>query len=526
MATTRGWSLKGRISDAINYILDLSHNEEKTRNGIYVCSSDDCTPLESSYRMTLSSLMSDSKKEKSKNIGYHFQFSLAPGEGDPDDCLRMAREWIEGISNGKAQYVIAVHTDKKSIHAHIVANSILRDGKYWNVYFKKDKNRFRAAADRICRKYGYSVLEETKARGRTYFEWMEDQNHNDSNRILLKKVLDEAVKKVSSYEDLKSYMEAIGFKIYDNQNNKEVDKNIFRFTADIKLITERADGYMIRVPYQKDYIHVEPEYFKWLKEGKTAEIKIPIDKKIGHFDMEQNYTGMVSVEKLKQAFEDKTKKGRDGLRIKIPGSQRAIRTKYLDEEGNYTLEMLTKRIKQNGRYETDPEVQNLIDHPDDYTQVEQQRRDLFQQAEIHMDFLKSTVYRSIRQENYFKWKSEQMVKKMDKFNYENLLEKDRKNLNVLESRKEQLSKELKTIYQDIKRFDEQVNQIMLDQIENVVNAEDMDLETFIKENRVPLEQRKSELKKMISLYNDRISNAKQQEQKKQKQQQREIFITR
>ena len=242
--------------------------------------------------------------------------------------------------------------------------------------------------------------------------------------------------------------------------------------------------------------------------------------------MEQNYTAMVSVEKLNQAFEDKTKKGRDGLRIKIPGSQRAIRTKYLDEEGNYTLEMLTKRIKQNGRYETDPEVQNLIDHPDDYTQVEQQRRDLFQQAEIHMDFLKSTVYRSIRQENYFKWKSEQMVKKMDKFNYESVLEKDRKNLNVLESRKGQLSKELKTIYQDIKRFDEQVNQIMLDQIENVVNAEDMDLETFIKENRVPLEQRKFESKKMISLYNDRISNAKQQEQKKQKQQQREIYITR
>ena len=511
MATTRGWALRGNIMDAINYVLDLKNEEQKTCDGIYVSSSyEDISPMAAGYHMR----MKDTMHRKRDVVGYHFQFSLAPGEGTPEDCLKMAKEWIDTISKGQANYVIAVHTDKASIHAHIIADSIKKNDKFWKIYWKRDKRIFRAASDRICRKYHYSVLEETMERGRTYFEWMNDKK-SDNNRELLKKVLDAAIKKVGSYEDLKLYMEKLGFQFYDHLNRS--NENIFRFTADIKLVKETIEGdYLIRIPYQKNLIRVDPDYFKWLKEGKTAEIKLPVDTMVMHYDSDQTYLGEVSVQDLKKSFEDKTRKGRDGLRIRVPGSKKIIRTKFLSEDGSYSLDAILERISNNGRLETDPEIKKFINNETNYEEVKNQRRNLFEQADIHTEFKGSTIYKSIRQENYFKWRSNQMTKIMDQYNYSNLLESDRRNLNKLKQRKEELSKELKGIYEDLHKLDKEINSMMLDQIEGVLQMSEKEIDEYIKENKIPLEKRRNELKEMIRLYNDRIDKVESTKQKEQK----------
>ena len=511
MATTRGWALRGNIMDAINYVLDLKNEEQKTCDGIYVSSSyEDISPMAAAYHMR----MKDTMHRKRDVVGYHFQFSLAPGEGTPEDCLKMAKEWIDTISKGQANYVIAVHTDKASIHAHIIVDSIKKNDKFWKIYWKRDKRIFRAASDRICRKYHYSVLEETMERGRTYFEWMNDKK-SDNNRELLKKVLDTAIKKVASYEDLKLYMEKLGFQFYDNLNRS--NENIFRFTADIKLIKETMEGdYLIRIPYQKNLIRVDPDYLKWLKEGKTAEIKLPVDTMVMHYDSDQTYLGEVSVQDLKKSFEDKTRKGRDGLRIRVPGSKKIIRTKFLSEDGSYSLDAILERISNNGRLETDPEIKKFINNETNYEEVKNQRRNLFEQADIHTEFKGSTIYKSIRQENYFKWRSNQMTKIMDQYNYSNLLETDRRNLNKLKQRKEELSKELKGIYEDLHKLDKEINSMMLDQIEGVLQMSEKEIDEYIKENKIPLEKRRNELKEMIRLYNDRIDKVESTKQKEQK----------
>ena len=64
------------------------------------------------------------KNESFKNLKYHFLYSLPEGEGTPEECLEMAKDWIEKISNNEAQYVIAVHShsDQPKIHAHIVTS--------------------------------------------------------------------------------------------------------------------------------------------------------------------------------------------------------------------------------------------------------------------------------------------------------------------------------------------------------------------------------------------------------------------
>lgn len=526
MATTRGWALKGNIMDAVNYVLDLKHHEAKTNGGIYTaCSYEDVSPLLAGYKMKTSSHNYKQKETpgtKKKNVGYHLQFSLAPGEGTPEDCLKMAEEWINTISDGKANYVIAVHTDKASIHAHIIVDSILKDNSFWKIYWKKDKKRFRAAADRICRKYHYSVLEETMEKGRTYFEWMEDHK-SDSNRDLLKRVLDKAIDKVASYDDLKLYLEKLGFKVYDNLEKEK--SNVFRFTADIKLIEKTIEGdYLIRVPYSKNKVRVEPEYFKWLREGKTAEIKLPIDKEVMHYASDGSYLGFIRTEKLKRSFDDKTRKGRSGLRIKVPGSKRWIRTKFLSEDGSYSLDNIMKRIEENGRYQTDPYIRDFIHGNPNYEETQEFRRSIFQEADVHMNFNNSTIYRSLKQENYFKWKSNEMNKLMDRYKYEDLLEKDRKNIDQLKARKETLSKELKSLYKDIEDLDKKINSMMLDQIEGVLTMTEKELETYIKENKEPLEARKSELKQMIHLYNERIEKVEKAQSQEKKQKRERVII--
>ena len=161
-------------------------------------------------------------------------------------------------------------------------------------------------------------------------------------------------------------------------------------------------------------------------------------------------------------------------------------------------------------------MRKYINKETNYEEVKNQRRNLFEQADIHTEFKGSTIYKSIRQENYFKWRSNQMTKIMDQYNYSNLLESDRRNLNKLKQRKEELSKELKGIYEDLHKLDKEINSMMLDQIEGVLQMSEKEIDEYIKENKIPLEKRRNELKEMIRLYNDRIDKVESTKQKEQK----------
>lgn len=240
MATTRGWAMKGNIVNLVNYILDIGNGESKTENGHYVIASNSELPMSEAFKWKKSQTNSHSE-----SVGYHFQLSLPSGEGSADDCMMLAEEWINAISDGKANYIIAVHTNTNNIHAHIAVNYYLNDGKPWKIYWKRDQKRFREISDRICVKHGFSVLEETRNRSQTYFEWLGE--HSDNNRDVIKKIMDTVIPKVASYNDFKNYMECMGFKIYDDM--KSTDANVFQFTVNVKLIHEEEDGsYMVRIP--------------------------------------------------------------------------------------------------------------------------------------------------------------------------------------------------------------------------------------------------------------------------------------
>ena len=187
------------------------------------------------------------------------------------------------------------------------------------------------------------------------------------------------------------------------------------------------------------------------------------------------------------------------------------------------MDQILKRIQENGRSQTDPYIRDFIHGESNYDETQEFRRNLFQEADVHMDFNNSTIYRSLKQENYFKWKSNEMNKLMDRYKYENLLEKDRKNIDQLKARRDTLSKELRILYQDIENLDKKINSMMLDQIEGVLTMTDKEIENYIKENKEPLEARKEELKKMIHLYNERIDKVENQTQQQNKKRERVII---
>lgn len=508
LATTRGWALKGNVVNAVTYVLDLKNEGEKTDGGkLIFCSEGSMSPLTAAYEWKL-----NSQRKNSKSVGYHLQFSLPKNEGTAEECMELAKEWVDKISGGKAKCVIAVHTNTKNIHAHIICDWYLNDGRQWDIYWKRDKKIFRYYADMVCKSHGFSVLEnqwdiDDRGKTRSYYEY------SDNSREVLKKVLDATIPRVKSYEDLKRYLEIIGFKFYDNRTM--FDKNTFTFTVDIKLINKQDDGtFLVRIPYQKDYIRVKPFELKWVKEDKTAKISLPVDKKINLLSNNGIYINTVEVGELKSHFEEKVENKREGLRIRIPESKKVIRTRRLDKnilgEG-YSLEEILQRIDNNEIDATDPKILDVFEHENDYHKVCASKQKLYETADVKYDASANTLFRSLKQEGYFRWKASQIEKRMDALNYNNLLQIDRENINVMEDRLNELKNALNEINVLLANCDKDIESIMQQKLENVVNISDIEMEKYIKERKIPLIIKKDTVNDMIKLYTERIEAANKKE---------------
>lgn len=515
MATTRFWSLKGNIVKALDYVLDLKDRQRKTGGGSYIeTNMTTGSPALAGYMMK-----NGQTSRNNKNVGYHFQISLPVGEGDEQLCMEIAREWMDRISGGQAQYVVAVHNNTKNIHAHIIADAYLKNGKQWKFKWAIENKRFRAVADQVCREHGLSVLENEYSKGMTYKEWM-DRNEPDSKHAMLKKTLDYVIPRVSSMEDLKSYMRAVGFKVYDDAEKKKMDENFFEFTADIKIIEPQPNGqYHIRIPYDREChkIEVDPTEFEWIKENKTARVRIPIDKMLNYYDKKDCFLDRRSCAQIKGVFEDKRKKGRKDLRFKVPESKKCIRASHISKDEDYSRQAIIQAINRNGRTETDPKIAAVIAHQNDWSYAREARRHLFEVTGINAQFQGKEFYKVASKSNYYKWKAAQIEKRLDRMHFRNLVEKDRQNLNGLKARRAELAAELKECQQSLDQFDRELQQLMLDRVEDVTKVDESVLAKRIEDTKGPLLENKDRLREMINLYDQRINNVQYLQKQEEKE---------
>lgn len=90
--------------------------------------------------------------------GYHFVISLKPGEGTPEMMYDIAMRFAEEAFGGEYEAVVAVHTDREHLHAHIIINSVnmvtgykfqCRDGDW--------KYKFQPITNKLCEEYGLHI---------------------------------------------------------------------------------------------------------------------------------------------------------------------------------------------------------------------------------------------------------------------------------------------------------------------------------------------------------------------------------
>lgn len=144
-------SIKKNLQAVVHY----AKNGDKTENGILV-SGVNCIPDSAYEQMALT------KKfyHKENNIqGFHIIQSFKGNDASPKKANQIGKELAEELLGDKYQILICTHVNKENVHNHIVLNSVsFIDGlKYHNsnseIAIMKD------TSDRLCYKYGLSVVE-------------------------------------------------------------------------------------------------------------------------------------------------------------------------------------------------------------------------------------------------------------------------------------------------------------------------------------------------------------------------------
>lgn len=90
--------------------------------------------------------------------GYHFVISLKPGEGTPEIMYDIAMQFAEEAFAGEYEAVVAVHTDREHLHAHIVINSVnMVNGYKFQCRDGDCKYKFQPITNKLCEEYGLHI---------------------------------------------------------------------------------------------------------------------------------------------------------------------------------------------------------------------------------------------------------------------------------------------------------------------------------------------------------------------------------
>ena len=239
MATTGFWPIKGSLKDALNYaqnpdkttdrkylddelyhVLRYADNDAKTDQKMYV-SAINC-PKQIAY-----AAMMDTKRHFGKlggNVAYHAFQSFRQGEVSPEEAHRIGKETARRMWGAEYEIVVTTHLNTDNIHNHIVLNSVsFRTGRKFENHVS-DHYRLREISDAVCREHGKSVLENAKFySGEKGGYWIR-KNGGMTHRDILRRDVDEAIAKTTTYYSFTQYLRNLGYAFQRNAygNNPSV----------------------------------------------------------------------------------------------------------------------------------------------------------------------------------------------------------------------------------------------------------------------------------------------------------------
>lgn len=222
------------LRNAIDYILDVQHNEAKTDHGALVGGNSGID-----HKEILENFL-ETKREYGKTDGrqgYHFVISFAKGETDKATAYEVIKEFCEQYLGDNYDYVFAVHNDKEHMHGHIIFNSVSRIDGYKYHYKKGDWEKIiQPITDRICVEHGLAPLKfENERIGVSYASWASKKEGKVNKTRIVCADVDYAIQKASTIEEFYEIMKKMNYQIRKGYS-KAQQKSTFTF------IFKKPDG--------------------------------------------------------------------------------------------------------------------------------------------------------------------------------------------------------------------------------------------------------------------------------------------
>ena len=205
MAVTKIKPVKSTLKKALDYI----QNPDKTDGKILV-SSFGCSPetADIEFAFTIAQAL-----DRGNNLAHHLIQSFEPGEMDYQKAHEIGKQLADAVTKGQYEYVLNNHIDKGHVHNHIIfcAVNFVDHHKYNSN--KRSYYGIRNMSDRLCRENGLSVVVPQKGgKGKSYAEYIAEKT-GTSWKGKLKISVDGLIPQVSSFEELLSRLQGLGYEI-------------------------------------------------------------------------------------------------------------------------------------------------------------------------------------------------------------------------------------------------------------------------------------------------------------------------
>ena len=165
---------KGTAKNTLARIIRYVKNPEKTENGNLV-SGYGCNPgiadAEFVYMKRRYIERTGRYQGKSDVIAYQLRQSFVPGEITAEEANRLGQELAQRFTHGINAFIVATHTDTKHVHNHIIISAVSLDYSRKFRNFWGSSKALRRLSDIICIENGYSIVENSKRKGKNYGEW-------------------------------------------------------------------------------------------------------------------------------------------------------------------------------------------------------------------------------------------------------------------------------------------------------------------------------------------------------------------
>ncbi len=199
MATTKIHPIKVNIHGASKYFQDPLKTENGDLVSAFMCNEND-------VQKSFEKVLNNERATHRKVIARHIIQSFKPGEVETDVAHKIGLKLAEEHLQGRYQYVVATHVDKRHIHNHILFNNVsFIDFKSYNSN-KKSYHKIREISDNLCLEHGLDVIENNEKNKQFEDPHQSKGKYINTFRYQIRNDIDYALKKAIHLDEFKEIM--------------------------------------------------------------------------------------------------------------------------------------------------------------------------------------------------------------------------------------------------------------------------------------------------------------------------------